>query len=132
MSSAPATSPVGGHPPERRSHERYPLNLNVDYRLIQRGRAEGWGTARTINIASGGVLIEPNAALLKGSPIELSINWPMLLEGVCPLKLVMRGRITRSDHMGVAVRARHYEFRTAGVPASNLRTIQSKVRSGGV
>jgi hypothetical protein len=45
----------------------------------------------------------------------LVISWPCLLEGVCPLKLIMRGRIVRSDGQRVAMQAKFHEFRTAGV-----------------
>jgi hypothetical protein len=42
------------------------------------------------------------------------LSWPFLLEGVCPLKLVMKGRIVRSDLRGVAIQSSYHEFRTAG------------------
>jgi hypothetical protein len=38
-----------------------------------------------------------NASLPVGGLIELTINWPLLLNGVRPLKLVLRGQIVRSD-----------------------------------
>lgn len=42
------------------------------------------------------------------------MQWPFLLQGVCGLKLVMRGRIVRSGGNGraTAVRADFREFRT--------------------
>jgi hypothetical protein len=55
-----------------------------------------------------------------GGSIELVMNWPFLLEGVCPLKLVMRGRIVRSDGQRVAIQAEQHEFRTAGMRASRV------------
>jgi hypothetical protein len=42
------------------------------------------------------------------------LSWPFLLEGVCPLKLVMKGQIVRSDVRGVAIQYNYHEFRTAG------------------
>ena len=46
--------------------------------------------------------------------IELAMHWPYLLDGVVTLKLVMSGRIVRSDANAIAVKAEHHEFRTAG------------------
>ena len=113
---------------ERRSHRRYPISLTADYRLLYRGRVDSLGSARTINMATGGVLIQANESLVTGQQIELFINWPMMLEEICPLKLVMWGRITRSDSHGVAIQTRQYEFRTAGIRPSNGVPPESSVR----
>lgn len=129
MSSAPAATPVGAYPPERRLHKRFPIALNADYRILRRGRVDGLGSARTINIASRGVLLEADISLAAGSPIELFINWPLRLQGVCPLRLFVSGRVLRSDHRGVAIEAKHHEFRTAGIRQSGNRPPELKVRS---
>jgi hypothetical protein len=119
MSSAPAVSLVSARSPEKRLHERYPISLNAQYRLLRRGRRiAGAGPGRVINIASGGVLFQTEDELPLGTSIELLISWPVRLEGICPLKLVMRGRTVRTDDRGVAIKTNHYEFRTAGVRAS--------------
>ncbi len=99
---------------EKRSHQRYPIELEVEYRLVSKGRPEHLGSGKTRNISSGGVLFEPLDAPPTGGIIEVMLSWPFLLEGICPLRLVMRGRIVRSDVRGVAVRANFHEFRTAG------------------
>lgn len=115
-------------PTEHRSHQRYPIKLEVEYRVVKKGRVEH-GFGRTLNISSGGVFFETKSALPATGPIELLLNWPFLLEGVCPLKLVMRGRIVRSDGKGVAIRFKHHEFRTAGARASKGQPSQNKVRT---
>jgi hypothetical protein len=130
VSSAPAVTVT--RTTERRSHQRYPISLNVDYRLLRKGQVDGFGSARTIDMASGGVLLDPQASLPAGSSIELFINWPMLLEGVCPLRLVMWGRVTRSDGRGVAIQTRQHEFRTVGIRRSKNALLDSKVRSAKV
>lgn len=129
MSSAPAASPVSAYPPERRSHQRFPIALDADYRILRRGRVDGLGSARTINIASRGVLLQADTSLTAGSPIELLINWPLRLQGVCPLRLFISGRVIRSDSRGVAIEAKHHEFRTSGIRDSGSRLLESKVRS---
>jgi hypothetical protein len=129
MFLGPAVVPVSAYPNERRSHQRFPIALTADYRIVRRGRVDGLGSARVINIASRGVLLEADEALPDAGPIQLLINWPLRLEGVCALKLVILGRIVRSDSRGVAIEAKQHEFRTAGIQSSRSRPPDSKTRS---
>jgi hypothetical protein len=103
---------------EQRSHQRYPIELEVEYRLLSKGRSEPFGSGKTRNISSGGVLFEAMGSPPPGSSIEVLVNWPFLLEGVCPLKLLIKGRIVRSDFRGVAIQSSYHEFRTAGLSIS--------------
>ena len=128
MSSAAAASPIKAYPSERRSHERFPINLPADFRVIYRNRIQDLGASRTINIGSGGVLLKPDRLLALGASIELSINWPLRLESGCRLKLVIFGRIVRSDDGGAAVKAKHYEFRTSGIRTSATKRAELQVR----
>jgi hypothetical protein len=104
---------------DKRLTGRYPISLEVQYKLIDKRRVERIGFGRTLNISSGGLLFEPDHPLPAGGQIELAMKWPILLQGTCCLKLVMRGRIVRRNpHNTVtAVRAESHEFRTAGVLA---------------
>jgi hypothetical protein len=138
MSAAPiATRATTGRfktvSPEQRSHQRYPIELEVEYRLVTKGQSDQLGSGKTRNISSGGVLINALNALgapPAGSTIELMLSWPFLLEGVCPLKLVMRGRIVRSDMRGVAIQSNYHEFRTAGsrIPRGRPSTLVARVK----
>jgi hypothetical protein len=103
------------HHADQRSHQRYPIILKIEYKLMKRGRVERLGSGRTKNISSGGIFFESDDSLPSGGRLELAMDWPFLLEGVCALKLVMRCRIVRSDTNGIAVKIVHHEFRTAGV-----------------
>jgi hypothetical protein len=102
------------HDADKRLHQRYPIILNVEYKVLIKGRVERFGSGRTRNISSGGIFFEVDEVLPAQGKIELAMDWPFLLEGVCALKLVMRGRIVRSDTEGIAVKIAHHEFRTAG------------------
>lgn len=99
---------------EQRSHQRYPIELEVEYRLLTKGRSQNRGSGKTRNISSRGVFFEALESAPAGSSIEIMLTWPFLLEGVCPLRLVMRGRIVRSDVRGIAIQTNYHEFRTAG------------------
>lgn len=133
MSPAPALAHtvrfLEPHSADQRMNRRYPITLDIEYKLIRKGRVERLGLGRTLNISSSGVLFEAKESLPAGSSIELLMHWPFMLEGVCPLKLVIHGFVVRSDSKGVAVRSKHHEFRTAGARSSRTQSSSNKVRS---
>lgn len=98
-------------PVERRSRVRFPLDLRVRYRTLGRGEpitGEGW----VLNVSSGGVLVAYRDEIRAGTPMELNIEWPSLLDGRVPLQLVMLGRVVRCELSGLAVALSRYSFRT--------------------
>jgi len=130
MSAAPAAAHTVTQS-EQRSHQRYPLELEIEYRLLNRARSQRLGSGATVNISSGGVLFRADEFVPSGTPIELMLNWPFLLEGVCPLRLVMRGHVVRSTGTEIAISCRHHEFRTAGTGAARNLKPSPRVRSRG-
>jgi hypothetical protein len=96
---------------ERRIHCRYPITLDVQYKLLATHSGEQIGIGKTVNVSSGGVLFEATDSLPARSPIELFIDWPLLKEGAHALKLVIYGRVIRSDGQLAAVRVNRHEFR---------------------
>ena len=130
MSTAPALAHTARLLPsyraDQRLNRRYPIALEVEYKLLRKGRVERLGLGKTLNVSSGGVLFEANEALPAGTSVELLMHWPFLLEGICPLKLVIQGYVVRSDTQGIAVRSKQHEFRTAG---ARTLTSSNKVRS---
>ncbi len=133
MSTSPAPARVvrllDRNRADQRAHRRYPISLSVDYKLLSKGRVERLGSGETLNISSGGVCFKCGDALPAGGSIELVMNWPFMLEGVCALKLVMRGRIVRRDGERIAIQAQQHEFRTAGVRASRASAAANPGRS---
>ena len=105
---------------DQRVNRRYPISLEIEYKVLRKGRVERLGLGRTLNVSSGGVLFQATDQLPAGSSVELLMQWPFLLEGVCPLKLVIHGSVVRSDSKGVAIRNKHHEFRTAGARSSRI------------
>lgn len=104
---------------DRRLHQRYFVTLDVEYKFPDGSGLSRRGYGRTINISSGGILIETQNRLTIGRQIEFSIQWPCLLSGSVPLKLVVRGDIVRNDANFIAVRMTSHEFRTAGIAKAN-------------
>src|ERR1700733_9817895 len=117
MFPAPAPLNLRSQAPEgvdRRLRRRYPGVLEVQYKST-RGGARRLGSGTTIDISSCGVLFRAVHSLPAGSYIELTLKWPFLLNDVHPLKLVMRGRVVRSDGKRVAVRIRESRIARSGL-----------------
>jgi hypothetical protein len=96
---------------DRRSRNRFPLELPVRYRTLGRGPAftgVGW----VMNMSSGGVLVGYEHKINPGARMELNIEWPSLLDGRVPLRLVMVGRVVRCESSSFAIELVRYQFRT--------------------
>jgi len=70
------------------------------------------GTGETIDIGSNGVSFVSGQYLKKGSFVELSISWPVMLEENTRMRLVAFGRVVRSNGHSTACTVDKYEFRT--------------------
>jgi hypothetical protein len=99
---------------ERPRYRRYPLRLEVQYKILHFGHVKISGTGRTVNISAHGVFFEVDRALPEKGTLTISIKWPILLGGAYHLNLVTRGRIVRRDGNRVAVKFAGHEFRTRG------------------
>lgn len=97
---------------ERRSHRRYLIPLETQYELSYEPSVRHQGSGEVIDISSGGVLFRAADSPPVGAGVRLSIHWPALLHGTCPLKLVIEGRVVRHDDKGIAVALLRHQFRT--------------------
>ena len=82
---------------ERRGTSRFPLREEVRYRVLNLRGGEISGVGKTLNIGSGGILFTTQQSLPVGRTVEISVNWPARLDGICPLKFVATGRVVRSS-----------------------------------
>ena len=112
----------GSNRREKRMKRRFPLEQEVRYKMLYGQRIAETGSGMTTDISSSGVRFSTANILGAGMPIEISMNWPVLLNDVCPMKLMIYGCVVRSDEKGAAVVIERYEFRTQG-----LRGLQQPV-----
>src|SRR5260370_42416751 len=82
---------------ERRIKRRFRIDQEVKYKMLYGQRIAETGVGRTMNISSGGVWFSTENMLTSGMPVELSMNWPVLLNGSCPLKLIVYGSVGRTN-----------------------------------
>jgi hypothetical protein len=106
------SSPTGEN--DRRSADRFPIEREVRYKILNKRNTLEEGTGKTVNISSNGVLFTTDQILLPGKRLELSISWPAQLDNKCQLKLVARGRVARLEQGRAAIEIQQYEFRTQG------------------
>ena len=99
---------------ERRTKRRFHIDQEVRYKMLYGQRIAETGTGRTMNISSSGVWFSTESMLTSGMPVELSMNWPVLLNDSRPMKLMIYGCVVRSNERGAAVAIERYEFRTQG------------------
>jgi len=97
---------------DRRAARRYSVDLELQYKLVKEAPIAYSG--KCCDMSSGGICFTSDQVLQEGSPVEVTIAWPFLLQNTCPLNLRIQGHVVRSDRQGTAVRTRTYEFRTAG------------------
>ena len=70
------------------------------------------GVGKVLDISSKGVCFTTECVLKVGTRVELSVDWPLLLDHTYPLKLMIIGHVSRSNNKAAVVRIEHYEFRT--------------------
>ena len=96
---------------ERRSAIRYPIVLNAHYRAIRK-RSNYSGAGKTIDMSSRGLLIVSEHNLRVGVSLEVTMEWPALLDGAVEIVLVAIGRVVRAGESSFALELSRYEFRT--------------------
>ncbi len=102
-------------PANRRLHQRYPIELDLRYKLIHGRQVLNGGVGKTRDISTKGVFFSADQALPSGLDVELSMDWPVRLGGLYHLQVKIAGKVLRSGERGTAVQIRHYEFRTRGI-----------------
>jgi hypothetical protein len=101
---------------DRRAKDRFPIEREVRYKILNRKNADEVGFGKTINMSSNGVLFSTEHHLLPGKRLELSISWPAQLDSKISLNLVARGRVVRSEEGRAAIEIHQCEFRTQATP----------------
>jgi len=99
---------------DRRLQRRYPLELDLEFRIVDEDNVVSTGVGKTGNMSSGGVLFHAEEGVPSGPQVELAVRWPAVL-GTAPfLELRIFGRLLRNDSNGVAMRMSRYQFEKLG------------------
>jgi hypothetical protein len=93
-------------PIDRRRDRRFPIAAYAEC-LMDGRRTE----AATTDISSGGILVQSADILPIGANVELRVDWPSRLDGRCPLRLVVAGKVLRTTARGTVISIARYEYR---------------------
>jgi hypothetical protein len=97
---------------DSRSSVRVPMDLEVRYSVVRRRRSVEIGSGRTIDISSSGLSFTADRPLSIGQTLDVSIDWPVLLDGGVQLQIVASGVVVRTTGAVTAIRIERHEFRT--------------------
>lgn len=98
---------------DRRADTRYGLAMPLRFLYSSRG-CVCVGTGLTIDLARKGVRFLADDPPPEGTELELRIEWPFLLQNVCPLELRIWGRVLRIEQGEAVISMAKYEFHTCG------------------
>lgn len=119
--------PFGQH---RRSSTRYPLELNLRYRVLDGLRTASRGSGTSKDISRTGVRFATPREIPVGSRVELTADWPARFGGIYPLELFMQGTVRRYENGEVAVELANWNFRLG--PAKHGTRIMVDLAQGHV
>ena len=108
---------------ERRLRPRYGIHLPLRYKIVRDALVTAAGTGDTIDMSSKGIAFRCASVFKRRTPLELSVSWPILLNGTCPIQLIVRGSVIRSELKSTVVGVNSHEFRTNA--GGNRRSIPS-------
>jgi hypothetical protein len=108
---------------DRRLQRRYPIELDLEFRIIDDGKVVSTGAGKTGNLSSGGVLFHADEGVPSGPHVELAVRWPAVLGNAPFLELRIFGRLVRNDAHGLAMRMSRYHFEKLGNPREAFEEI---------
>ena len=97
------------------SNRSYPVQLDLRYNVVRDGQPAEHGIGRTRRFSSSELVFTADARLPIG-PVELALDWPFRLDGICPLQVVVFGHVLGGSDRAITVRIDRHEFRTRRVP----------------
>jgi hypothetical protein len=98
---------------DRRADRRYVFEMPLRFFYKSDG-SQCAGSGHTEDLGRKGIRFSSDDPPPLDADLELRIEWPFLLQNVCPLELRVWGRVLRSDSRGTVVRMTRYEFHTCG------------------
>jgi hypothetical protein len=96
----------------RRSNPRFPIQMQVSYWPLDGEFLGEMGSGRTLDISRAGIAYTTEHSLPPGLSVELWLDWPVLLNECCALRLLVRGTILRVSGNVAVIKIDTYEFRT--------------------
>jgi hypothetical protein len=109
---------------ERRASVRFPLDLGLRYSIACRASPVENGTGRTIDLSSSGLAFTADKPIPVGAKVDVSIDWPAMLDGGVQLQLTMAGLVVRTSGNVTALQVLRHEFKTRRVGLKTVTTVR--------
>ena len=90
----------------------FALDLDLQFRELGDGPELARGAGKVVDMSSDAILFTPDCELKPGSRLEVSLSWPVRLDGRVALRLVARGVVMGFRDPNAVVAIQNYEFRT--------------------
>jgi len=97
---------------DRRRKKRFPVHRELRYKVLVDRMIVDSGAGQTLNVSSGGIAFSIDHELKPGAFIELSVSWPAMLDNTCPMRMIVFGRVLRSQGRKTVCTIDKHEFRT--------------------
>jgi hypothetical protein len=98
---------------DRSPRTRYPLRLKLTFSAVTPPICLGDG--ETLHISSNELLFAAEQSFPTGQCLQVSLDWPALLENRIPMRLVVSGQILRSSDGQTTMTIEKYQFRIRGI-----------------
>jgi hypothetical protein len=102
---------------ELRRAIRFPIHSEVLWTMKGARSQPISGKGVSVDFSSTGLAFKCTVPLPVGKRLDLSVDWPAMLDGRLPMKLSLRGKIVRVQDGVVSVEILAKEFRTARAKA---------------
>ncbi len=96
---------------ERRLADRYPVDVDLSYKILGTPHAGDSGFGRVVNLSSNGLIAECQPALQAGLDVELVITWPAQHGKGVGIKLHATAHTVRTDGTRTGLRIDESAFR---------------------
>lgn len=103
------------------ANRSYPVQLGVRYKVVRDGQPVVQGNGRTRQLSSSELVFTTDQRLPIGA-VEVALDWPFRLDGVCPLQVVVFGHVLHGSDQACTVRIERHEFRTRRLPPNSQST----------
>ena len=105
----PMESEIPALQTNRRHGERFPLTLNLRFRLLSKNAS--WTNGSSLNFSHTGILFRTDCTTDLGASLELVVDWPASLGAVSKRELVLVGMVIRVRGSEIALSIRKFAFR---------------------
>jgi c-di-GMP-binding flagellar brake protein YcgR len=95
---------------ERRRNKRYSLRCSLSYLALSKSGPRITGSGETLDISSSGVLFRSDQVLAARLRVKLYIHWPVELDGVKALDLIIHGTVVRRAGNLIAIKREKHDF----------------------